>query len=173
MKNVRPELIISGTMSARGVSTAIMATLHSDLLMELSRSRSPDLNRVYLHINDDRMLADSLRWFEQYYGSPEETAEALAKYQGRLAFACVHDDDAQNKAKTVAKIIRDFIEIWPEKEVCVYIDLFRMFKLGCTNGAGMVVPGPVETQEVLADALLDNMIRLRAVGTRTRLEPRK
>uniref|UniRef100_A0AB39CDE6 Uncharacterized protein n=1 Tax=Pseudomonas phage HRDY3 TaxID=3236930 RepID=A0AB39CDE6_9VIRU len=174
--NAYPELILSACMGARGLSNGTFSILHTDLVLEDTRSR-PDIERAYLHIHDDRGPHECAQWFTQFYGSPEATAKFLSGFQGRLEFANVpmDKDHPTQKGQSAAFAIANMIEKHPGKEICVYIDLFRMFRLGCTNGAGMVVPFTVETQEPLAKMLLEPSVRFRVATMHTRLEgnPRK
>lgn len=162
MKNVNPDLIVGATKVATGKTTATLMTLYAD--MNLNQA---DTNIHFVLLQNEQTPGDVMRSLMLRLDlAPVEAAEFLRKFSTRLHISNITSGRAEECAhwlKDLLKSAEGHHRIW------VYADMHRAFKLGCTNGAGMVVPFTVETIDAMADPLNDKKVRFRVATMDTRL----
>lgn len=163
MKNVKPELIVGGTKEGAGMSNATLLTLWADLMMH-RRDQTQELDLVFVFLNNESTPEETLKRLKFLVG--DAAVNSMVEFYGpRLIIPNIREG-----VEDTAKWLERVQQVLPmSKQLWVYADLYRTFRLGCTTGAGMVVPFSVEVVDVLADRLNHEQVRFRCAAMYTRL----
>jgi len=161
MKNVKPDLIIGTTQPGAGATNAVLMTMFADL--NLSENIP---NTMFLYLHDESTPGQVMERLEKIIDDPEGMLLRYQQIGSRLLIPDLVGKTPEQIATTVKRVTDNLPS---EVQLNVYADLQRTFKLGCTNGAGMVVPFSVETNDTMADALSGPNVRFRCAAMSTRL----
>nr|DAF93481.1 MAG TPA: hypothetical protein [Myoviridae sp. ctshb19] len=161
MKNVKPELIVGATQPGAGATNAVLMTMFADLHFAWGVP-----NTVLLYLHNESTPAQILERLEKIVDDGEGMLQRYQQFGQRL----IVPDLVYKTPEQISTMVQNISDNLPvEQQLWVYADLHRTFKLGCTNGAGMVVPFSVETTDAMADALSGSNVRFRCAAMSTRL----
>jgi len=161
MKNVKPEIIVGVTQPGAGATNAVLMTLFADLYFAWDVP-----NTVLLYLHDESTPAQLLERLEKIVDDGEGMLQRYQQFGQRLMVP----DLAGKTPEQISTMVQNISDNLPvEQQLWIYADLQRTFKLGCTTGAGMVVPFSVETSDAMADALNGHNVRFRCASMSTRL----
>jgi len=161
MKQVKPELIVGGTREGAGMTNATLLTLWGDLQMA---RKNPVHDVLFVFLHNESTPQETLKRLAYLVGE-DAVKEMVAYFGPRLIIP-----DIQVDVESLAGWLQCIEQTLPAtQQLWVYADLYRTFRLGCTTGAGMVVPFSVEVADKMADALNHAQVRFRIASMYTRL----